>query len=140
MVERFNGRVGQEVLTITVGGHRDLEHLLLGCNQAYNGRRPRVLHGRSPEDMVRLRLKATPDLANLQRQPPDPTIMPNGMRTIESAEDRSQPDPRGHRAISIPVTVNGHRIRPLLSTRRRVNGDVVSERSRARRGSAPPAC
>ena len=95
MVERFNGRVGQEVLTITVGGHRDLEHLLLGYNQAYNARRQRVLHGRSPDDVVRRRLHAKPDLANPHRTPPDPTIMPNAMRAVEAAKDLSQPDSQG---------------------------------------------
>lgn len=92
MVERFNGRVGQEVPTIPVGGHRDLKHLLLGYNQAYHGRRHRVLHGRSPEDVVRRRLKAKPDLANPKRQLPDPAIMPNAMRAAETAKDLSQPD------------------------------------------------
>src|SRR3954463_5075949 len=43
MVERFNGRVQREVLGITVAGHRDLERLLEGFNQAYNARRQRVL-------------------------------------------------------------------------------------------------
>jgi transposase InsO family protein len=92
MVERFNGRVGQEVPTITVGGHRDLEHLLLGYNQAYNARRQRVLHGRSPADVVRRRLRAKPDLANPHRQPPDRTVMPNAMRAVEAAKDLAQPD------------------------------------------------
>ncbi len=92
MVERFNGRVGQEVLTITVGGHRDLEHLLLGYNQAYNARRQRVLHGRSPEDAVRRRLRAKPDVANPHYALPDPTDMPNAMLAVERAKDLSQPD------------------------------------------------
>ena len=35
MAERFNGRIEREVLTITVGSHRDLERLLKGYNQAY---------------------------------------------------------------------------------------------------------
>ncbi|CAA9297579.1 MAG: hypothetical protein AVDCRST_MAG40-136 [uncultured Gemmatimonadaceae bacterium] len=39
MAERFNGRIEREVLTITVGSHRDLERLLKGYNQAYNWRR-----------------------------------------------------------------------------------------------------
>jgi transposase InsO family protein len=33
MAERFNGRIEREVLTITVGSHRDLERLLKGYNQ-----------------------------------------------------------------------------------------------------------
>ena len=41
MVERFNGRVQREVLGITVASHRDLERLLAGFNQAYNGRMAR---------------------------------------------------------------------------------------------------
>jgi transposase InsO family protein len=51
MVERFNGRVQREVLGITLYRHRDLETVLAGFNAAYNGRRQRVLKGRSP-DMV----------------------------------------------------------------------------------------
>ncbi len=92
MVERFNGRVGREVLSITVGGHRDLEHLLRGYNQAYNVRRQRVLDGHSPADVVRRRLRAKPDLANPRSQPPDPTIMPNAMLAVERAKNLSQPD------------------------------------------------
>src|SRR5918997_701566 len=38
MVERFNGRVGGEVLGITVSSHTRLERLLRGFNAAYNGR------------------------------------------------------------------------------------------------------
>jgi transposase InsO family protein len=48
MVERFNGRIGREVLVITVSSHRDLEHLLQGYNVAYNARRQRVLKGKAP--------------------------------------------------------------------------------------------
>jgi hypothetical protein len=69
-----------------------LEHLLLGYNQAYNVRRPRVLHGRSPEGVVRRRLQAKPGLANLRYQPPDPAVMSNAMRAVERAKDLSQPD------------------------------------------------
>ena len=45
MVERFNGRIGSEVLGITIHSHRDLEQLLRGSNAAYNDRRQRVLDG-----------------------------------------------------------------------------------------------
>lgn len=34
MVERFNGRIGSEVLGITIWSHRDLEQLLRGFNAA----------------------------------------------------------------------------------------------------------
>src|SRR3712207_3902008 len=36
MVERFNGRVGGEVLGITIWSHQQLERLLRGFNAAYN--------------------------------------------------------------------------------------------------------
>jgi hypothetical protein len=62
MVERFNGRIGREVLTITIATHRDLEGLLLGYNIAYNARCQRVLKGQAPNDIVRERLKAKPEL------------------------------------------------------------------------------
>src|SRR5689334_6798139 len=45
MDERFNGRVQRKVLGVTVAGHRDLERLLEGFDQAYNARRQRVLDG-----------------------------------------------------------------------------------------------
>jgi transposase InsO family protein len=35
-VERFNGRIGREVLVLTVSSHRDLERRLHGYNVAYN--------------------------------------------------------------------------------------------------------
>ena len=56
MAERFNGRSEPEVLTITVGSHRDLERLLKGYNKAYNARPQRVLKGKSPNEVVRSRL------------------------------------------------------------------------------------
>ncbi|WP_336492781.1 IS481 family transposase, partial [Methylobacterium nigriterrae] len=63
MVERFNGRVQREVLGVTLYSHEDLETLLTGFNVAYNGRRQRVLKGRSPDRVLRERLKANPELA-----------------------------------------------------------------------------
>src|SRR3712207_7910525 len=54
MVERFNGRVGSEVLGITIWSHAQLEHLLRGFNAAYNARRQRVLDGKTP-DQVEIR-------------------------------------------------------------------------------------
>ena len=53
MVERFNGRIGRDVLVITVGTHRALERLLQGYNVAYNARRQPVLKGHSPDEVVR---------------------------------------------------------------------------------------
>src|SRR3712207_4362302 len=58
MVERFNGRVGGEVLGITVWSHQQLERLLRGFNAVYNARRQRVLEGKPPEQVVAERLKA----------------------------------------------------------------------------------
>ena len=63
MVERFNGRVGSEVLAITIYSHRQLEQLLRGFNAAYNARRQRVLEGKTPDQVVAERLKAKPTLA-----------------------------------------------------------------------------
>src|SRR5947208_15422915 len=70
MVERFNGRVQREVLGVTVAGHRDLERLLEGFNQAYNARRQRVLDGRWPKEAARDRLAQDRGLPNPgHRQP-----------------------------------------------------------------------
>src|SRR3954451_3121262 len=93
MVERFNGRVQREVLGITVAGHRDLERLVEGFNQAYNARRQRVLDGRSPEEVVRERLAQDRGLANPGYRPPsDPCVLPRAMLVIERAKEVSQPD------------------------------------------------
>src|SRR3954466_5421113 len=93
MVERFNGRVQREVLGVTVAGHRDLERLLAGFNQAYNARRQRVLDGRSPDELVRERLAQGERLANPGHRPPsDPCVLPRAMLVIERAKDVSQPD------------------------------------------------
>ena len=63
MVERFNGRIGAEVLRITIYSHRDLEQLLRGFNAAYNDRRQRVLDGKTPNQVTAERLKARRRLA-----------------------------------------------------------------------------
>src|SRR5918997_8803 len=93
MAERFNGRVQREVLGVRVAGHRDLERLLAGFNAAYNARRQRVLHGRSPDEVVRERLRRDTSLANPGYRPPaDPCVLPKAMLVIERAKDVSQPD------------------------------------------------
>ena len=56
MVARSNGRIESEVLGITIHSHRNLEQLLRGINAAYNARRQRVLHGRTPDQAVAERL------------------------------------------------------------------------------------
>jgi transposase InsO family protein len=63
MVERFNGRVGGEVLGITVWSHQQLERLLRGFNAAYNARRQRVLDGKTPDQVVAERLRSRRRLA-----------------------------------------------------------------------------
>jgi transposase InsO family protein len=93
MVERFNGRVQREVLGITVASHRDLERLLAGFNAAYNARRQRVLDGRSPEEVVRVRLARDQGLANPGCRPPsDPCVVPKALLVVERAKDVSPPD------------------------------------------------
>ena len=92
MAERFNGRIEREVLTITVGSHRDLERLLKGYNQAYNARPQRVLKGKSPNEIVQARLAKEPKLANPRHKPPDPGVMAEAMRTVQSAKEVSRPD------------------------------------------------
>ncbi len=93
MVERFNGRVQREVLGLTIASHRDLERLLVGFNHAYNGRRQRVLDGRSPETVARERLARDKSLANPGYHPPsDPCILPRAMLAVEAAKEVSLPD------------------------------------------------
>ena len=92
MVERFNGRVQREVLGITIYSHRDLEIVLSGFNVAYNGRRQRVLKGRSPDSVLRERLATKPELANKRTKPPDPDALPRALQVIASAKEVSHPD------------------------------------------------
>jgi transposase len=93
MVERFNGRVQREVLGLTIDSHRDLKRLLKGFNQAYNARRQRVLDGRSPEEVVRERLRRRKQLASSRYEPPaDPCVLPRALLVVEAAKEVSQPD------------------------------------------------
>jgi transposase InsO family protein len=93
MVERFNGRVGNEVLGITIYSHRDLEQLLRGFNAAYNARRQRVLGGKTPDQVVAERLKARRHLAHAKphgRASPDDIA--KARLLVDHAKDVSQPD------------------------------------------------
>jgi transposase InsO family protein len=92
MVERFNGRVQREVLGITLYSHQDLETMLIGFNRAYNERRQRVLKGRSPDRVLRERLKAKPELAKPVTKPPDPNALPKALKVIAAAKEVSHPD------------------------------------------------
>ena len=92
LAERFNGRVEREVLSITVGNHRDLERLLRGYNQAYNLRRQRVLRGRAPTDVIAERLRWRPELTNPDCHPSDSSALATAMRVVAAAKEVSQPD------------------------------------------------
>jgi transposase len=93
MVERFNGRIGSEVLGITIYSHRQLEQLLRGFNAAYNARHQRVLKGKTPDQVVAERLKANPDLANPKPHGrAGPCDISKARRIAESAKEVSQPD------------------------------------------------
>jgi transposase InsO family protein len=93
MVERFNGRVGSEVLGITIWSHQQLEQLLHGFNAAYNARRQRVLDGKTPDQVVAERLKARRKLA---RGKPEgragPADIAKARLIAEAAKEVSQPD------------------------------------------------
>ena len=93
MVERFNGRVGGEVLAITIYSHQQLEQLLRGFNAAYNARRQRVLDGKTPDQVVAERLKARRKLA---RATPEgragPEDIAKARLIAEAAKEVSQPD------------------------------------------------
>ena len=93
LVERFNGRIGSEVLAITIHSHRQLEQLLRGFNAAYNARRQRVLEGQTPDQVVAERLTAKPALAKAKpsgRAGPGDII--KARLIAESAKEVSQPD------------------------------------------------
>jgi transposase InsO family protein len=93
MVERFNGRIGSEVLGITIYSHTQLEQLLRGFNAAYNGRRQRVLDGKTPNQVTAERLKARRKLANPKPQGrAGPEDIAKARLIAEAAREVSQPD------------------------------------------------
>ncbi len=96
MVERFNGRIGREVLIMCIGTHNALGRLLRGYKLAYNARRQRVLKGYSPDEVVRERLKAKPELANSAYRPPSPRDLTKtkvaAQLRMYAAKDVSHPD------------------------------------------------
>jgi Integrase core domain len=95
MVERFNGRIGSEVLGITIYSHRDLEQLLRGFNAAYNARRQRVLEGRTPDQIVAERLQARPQLnkpKGTSHERAGPCDITKARFIAEAAKEVSQPD------------------------------------------------
>ncbi|MGW8788824.1 integrase core domain-containing protein, partial [Heyndrickxia sporothermodurans] len=83
MAERFNGRVQEAVLEITLYSHGDLEIVLRGFNAAYNGRRQRALDGLSTERVLRPRLDVGPALANPTNKPPRPSFISRALRIVE---------------------------------------------------------
>jgi transposase InsO family protein len=92
MVERFNGRIGSEVLGITIYSHTQLEQLLRGFNAAYNGRRQRVLDGKTPNQVTAERLKARRKLANPKPQGrAGPEDIAKARLIAEAAREVSQP-------------------------------------------------
>ncbi len=93
MVERFNGRVGAEVLGITIHSHAQLERLLRGFNAAYNARRQRVLGGKTPDQVVAERLKTRRKLANPKPHGrAGPADIAEARAIAEAAKDVSPPD------------------------------------------------
>ena len=93
MVERFNGRVGAEVLAITIWSHQQLERLLRGFNAAYNARRQRVLDGKTPDQVAAERLKARRRLANPKPHGrAGPEDITKARLIAEAAKEVSQPD------------------------------------------------
>jgi len=95
MVERFNGRIGSEVLGITIYSHRDLEQLLRGFNAAYNARRQRVLNGKTPDQVVAERLEARPQLNKPTPTPQGragPCDITKARLIADAAKEVSQPD------------------------------------------------
>jgi transposase InsO family protein len=93
LAERFNGRVGSEVLGVTIWSHAQLEQLLRGFNAAYNARRQRVLDGRTPDEVVAERLKARRKLANaMPHGRAGPDDIAKARLIAEAAKEVSRPD------------------------------------------------
>jgi len=118
MVERFNGRVGSEVLGITIWSHAQLEQLLRGFNAAYNARRQRVLDGKTPDQVVKERMRARRKLARTKPEKPEGRAGPDDIATArlvaERAKEVSQPDSRRAALVCLAPTTSAARTpRPL---------------------------
>jgi transposase len=93
LVERFNGRIGSEVLAITIYSHHQLEQLLRGFNAAYNARRQRGLDGQTPDQVVAERLEAKPALAkDTPSGRASPCDITKARLIADRAKEVSQPD------------------------------------------------
>jgi transposase InsO family protein len=93
LVERFNGRIGSEVLAITIYSHCQLEQLLRGFNAAYNARRQRVLEAKTPDQVVAERLTAKPALAkDTPSGRASPCDITKARLIADRAKEVSQPD------------------------------------------------
>jgi hypothetical protein len=57
-----------------------------------NARRQRGLKGRSPDVVLRERLAAKPELADLHAKPPDPRTLARALRVVPNAKEVSHPD------------------------------------------------
>jgi transposase InsO family protein len=99
MVERFNGRVGSEVLGIIIYSHAQLERLLRG----FNARRQRVLDGKTPDQVVAERLRSRRRLvkpkpegdagvARAERNRARRDAIADARLVAEAAKDVSSPD------------------------------------------------
>ncbi|MGY4801329.1 hypothetical protein [Teichococcus aerofrigidensis] len=92
MAERFNGRVGSEVLGIIISSHQRLEQLLRGFNATYHAHRQRVFDGKTPDQVVAKDLKACRRLA---RGEPEglagPADIAKARLIVEGAKAVSQP-------------------------------------------------
>ena len=75
-------------------GHADLEIVLRGFNVAYNSRRQRVLNELSSEMVLRQRLKANPELANLTCRPPSANLIKRALQIVSDAKEVSSKHPR----------------------------------------------
>ncbi|MFC7555435.1 DDE-type integrase/transposase/recombinase [Pseudoroseomonas wenyumeiae] len=128
MVERFNGRVGSEVLGITISSHQRLEQLLRGFNAAYNARRQRVLDGKTPDQVVAERLKSRRRLA---RGKPEgragPEDIAKARLIVEGTKDVSQPDALMS-VISRGRHTSSFAVQALLLMQRRLGEEADDER------------
>ena len=61
-------------------------------NVAYSGRRRRGLKDRSPDRVLRERLKAKPELAKPVAKLPDPDALPKALKVAARAKEVSHPD------------------------------------------------
>ncbi len=96
MVERSNGRIASEVLSINIYSHRTLEQLLRGFNQAYNARRQLVLDGGVAEGSTCAARGRATEVGHQTKSPPSDSRSDHDALTLHRVATQAPATPPKH--------------------------------------------